>query len=236
MKVLVGIPVLYGPQHCREAIESVIDNENVTVLVIDNGSGPDMIDMLSSFPVSNYKGKLTIIRNPENVYVNPAWNQILDVFLNGFPAMHGFPRVQGGFDQLVIMNSDLVMCKYWYEVLKKHLTLFPQNIPVPHITTNKNELYIVNKTQEVTHVFEGTPGVFICLNQEHAALINPIPESIKVWFGDNWIYEGLRKRGYSTVVLSNLVAYHSGSQTVSRVPGISELIEQDKIEWEKLNK
>lgn len=221
MKILVGIPVLYGPQHCREAIESVIDNENVTVLVIDNGSGPDMIDMLSSFPVSNYKGKLVVIRNPENVYVNPAWNQILEAFL------------ENEYEYLVIMNSDLVMCKDWYEVLKKHLTLFPQNIPIPHITTNKNELRAVNKPQEVTHVFEGTPGVFICLNRIHASLINPIPKEVKVWFGDNWIYETLRK-WYSTVVLSNLVAYHSGSQTVSRVPGISELIEQDKIEWAKI--
>ena len=224
MKILVGIPVLYGPKHCREAIESVIDNENVTVLVIDNGSGPDMIDMLSSFPVSKYKGKLVIIRNPENVYVNPAWNQILEYFLDR----------DDEYDELLIMNSDLVMCKDWYEVLKKHLTLFPQNIPIPHITTNKNELGIVNKSQEVTHVFEGTPGVFICLNQVHASLIYPIPREIKVWFGDNWIYETLRK-WYSTVILSNLVAYHSGSQTVSRVPGISELIEQDKIEWLKLS-
>lgn len=225
MKVLVGIPVLYGPQHCREAIESVIDNENVTVLVIDNGSGPDMINMLSSFPVGKYKGKLIVHRNPENVYVNPAWNQILAHFLAEDP------HNQEGYDHLLIMNSDLVLCPNWYDVISNYGIV--DGILVPHITNNKNEL-TPKETLKVTEVFEGTPGVLISLSRVQAKLIYPIPSTIKVWFGDNWIYEGLRKAGYRTFVISNLVAYHSGSQTVSRVPGISEIIEQDKIEWEKL--
>jgi hypothetical protein len=80
----------------------------------------------------------------------------------------------------------------------------------------------------------GTPGVLICLNKTHANLVYPIPETLKVWFGDNWIYDGLRGVGYKTIIVNNLITYHSGSQNVSKVKGISEIIEQDKIEWEKL--
>ena len=60
-------------------------------------------------------------------------------------------------------------------------------------------------------------------------LIYPIPETLKVWFVDNWIFDGLRKLGYKTLVLKNLLTYHSWSQTVSKVKGISEIIEQDKL-------
>jgi hypothetical protein len=41
----------------------------------------------------------------------------------------------------------------------------------------------------------------------------------------------LRGIGYKTYVLDNLVAYHYGSQNVRRLPGISEMIERDKENW-----
>lgn len=218
MKILVGIPVLTGPEHTREAIESVLDYSGADLLIIDNGSGLDMKEMLSRFNNT----RIYCIENPVNIYVNPAWNQIIKHFL------------ERDYDQLLIMNSDLILCPDWYEVIKKHSELFPNHIAIPNLTNDKSALVKTSGEYLAVEVFEGTPGVLISLNQEQAKEIYPIPETIKVWFGDNWIYEGLRKKGYRTFVLSNLVGYHSGSQTVSQVPGISEIIEQDKVEWEKL--
>jgi len=218
MKCLVGIPCLYGPGHTKEAIESVANKKDTAVLLIDNGAERSVKELINNYAK---KENVIVISNPENIYVNPAWNQIINCFLDS------------EFDYLMIMNSDLTLHDKWKEVIDKH---FESNnsVPVPIISNNKEALSQKLQDGGTIEVFEGTPGVLIVLNKEQAKFIYPIPETIKVWFGDNWIYEGLRRAGHKTVVLTNLISYHSASQNVSRVEGISKIIEKDKVEWEKL--
>ncbi len=219
MKYLIGIPCLYGAGHTKEAIESVVNKPGVDLLLIDNGAEPSVKEVLNSYSA---KLNVKVISNPENIYVNPAWNQILNHFLNN------------KYDYLLIMNSDLILHKDWKKVLDAYLNEYPNNIPIPYISSNRNDLDRNIDIFSSIEVVAGTPGVLICLNKSHVNLVYPIPETLKVWFGDNWIYDGLRGVGYKTIIVNNLITYHSGSQNVSKVKGISEIIEQDKIEWEKL--
>jgi hypothetical protein len=147
------------------------------------------------------------IYNKENIFVNPAWNRIMAHFLHG------------SWDKLIIMNSDIIMKQGW----SKHLT--DDFIPIVSDGT----------TQERKVVTEGTPGVFICLTREMVNIIYPIPDYIKVWFGDEYIFTVLRELGYQTIIIPELIAnhYHGGSQNVQKVPGISEIIEEDKANWAK---
>lgn len=231
MKYCVGIPVLYGAGHTQEAIESVVHHPDTELLIIDNGAEmpvKEVISYYASLP------NVFILRNPENLFVNPAWNQILNRFL------------ESDSDYLMIMNSDLILHKDWKEVLDRFLGLEKWSdtnlIVAPVITSDKNVLntniYIPGSIEDwnsmLQPISEGPPGVLIILNKEHAQLVYPIPETLKVWFGDTFIFNKLRSLMYKTVVLNNLLTYHSGSQNISRVPGISEIIEQDKIEWAKL--
>ncbi len=218
MKYLVGIPMLYGAEHCKQAIESVVHKENVDILLIDNGAEQRVKDLIEYYSTNR---NVTVIQNQENIYVNPAWNQIINHFL------------KNDYDYLLIMNSDLVLQKDWKLVLDKYFSRYPDMIPLPVIGNNSN-MPEVNLNFDYTEVFEGTPGVLIIINRKHAELCYPIPETIKIWFGDNWCYDGLRKLGYRTFVLNNLLSYHTWSQTVQKVKNASEIIEQDKIEWAKL--
>lgn len=201
MKILVGIPCLFGSVHTKESIDSVINEAEV--LLIDNRAEQSVKDVISSYNCHK-------IHNKENIYVNPAWNQIIEFFLKN-----------DYYDSLVIMNSDIIMENGWSDVLKKAET---DIIAIPNLG---------DATEDV-EVYSGTPGVFIHLNRKQAEIIYPIPEFIKVWFGDNWIYEILRSLGYKTIIYHELKAshYHNGSQNVSRVKGISEIIEEDKRQWE----
>jgi vacuolar-type H+-ATPase subunit F/Vma7 len=217
-KYLVGIPCLYGAEHCKDAIESVVHKKNVDVLLIDNGSEPRVKELLHRYST---KENVLVISNPVNIYVNPAWNQIISHFL------------KSDYEYLLIMNSDLILQKDWDKVLDYYFNEYPNIVPIPTIGNN-SKMGEVNLNFDYTEVHGGTPGVLIIINRKHAELIYPIPEQLKIWYGDNWIYEGLRRLGYKTVVLNNLLSYHLWSQTVSKVSGISELIEQDKIEWESL--
>lgn len=217
MKILVSIPCLYGSAHTKEAIDSVI-KPNVDLLLIDNGAEPDVKRVLDRYPTA------LIIRNKENIYVNPAWQQAISYFL-----------MNPQYSHLILMNSDLIMQKDWSEVCFKRWENNPDEILIPNMTQDKFFNFPVHPgMSEVQRVYEGTPGVFITLSRKQAEIINPLPTEIKVWFGDNWIYEILRGLDYKTVIPENLWSYHYWSQTVQRVPGISELIEKDKVQWESI--
>jgi hypothetical protein len=211
MRILIAIPCLFGAEHTKLAIQSVV-NSDVDLLLIDNGAANDVKAVIYSFePRSN----VWVIRNKENIYVNPAWNQIMEYFNSGH------------WSHLILMNSDLIMGAGWKDCVENFLQQYPQASPVPN---QSNEL------EGEVPLYEGIAGVFVVLSRYQVGLVYPIPNEIKVWFGDNWIYDIIRAHGFSVVVHGKLMAthYHNGSQNVSRVPGISEIIEADKVAWQEI--
>lgn len=228
MKILVGIPALYGYQHTKNAIESVLNQSDVDLLLIDNGGDEDIKKIVWDYSVHP---KFSVITNENNVFVNPAWNQIMRTFLES-----KYKVDRATYDLLCIMNSDLELNKGWSNVVRSMLKENNRRSLSPKVV---NDLPRFNRVVDPSNtscmdVTIGLPGVFFTLTKEQCKLVYPIPETIKVWFGDNWIFDKLRNNGHSTVVVDNLLAIHGNSQTVSRVPGISEIIEQDKLEWEKI--
>lgn len=218
--ILVAIPCLYGGWHTKLAIDSVIHEPGVEVLLIDNGAAQDVKDVIALYPSAH------LIRNPDNIYVNPAWNQAMEFFLEDSRYTH-----------IVLMNSDLVMGKTWASILRVRIEKHGiMEVALPTIRDahpgNPYNGYDTN-AQTVT---SGFPGVFICLSYWHVKWVYPIPSYIKVWFGDNWIFDKVRAAGVRTSVVPNLFArhLHGGSQNVQRVPGIAEIIEEDKRQWEEV--
>lgn len=211
MRILVGIPVLYHAEQFKRALRSVI---KVDVLVVDNGSDKDVKNVINQFPVH-------VIRHEVNTFVNSAWNDILNYFINSDKHTH-----------LIIMNSDLQMQTQWKTVLENRLAVNPNDVCLPVLSDINVKVEV--DVKEPVYVTEGIAGIFILLNKEQARLVYPIPSEIKVWFGDNWIFERLKKHGYKICIPPNLIAQHEWSSTVSRVGGISEIIEQDKLNWETI--
>jgi hypothetical protein len=221
MKILVGIPCLFGAEHTKQAIESVINKQDVDVLLIDNGAEQSVKQVLAYY---KQKGAV-VIRNEQNIYVNPAWNQIMQYFI-----------LLSQYTHVVIMNSDLIMQKNWAEVLKNRWSENPDEICLPIMDVSKElvEGSVNIQISPAQRVYNGTPGVFITLSRKQVEMIYPIPERCKVWFGDNWIYDIMRALNYPTVIPENLLSHHYWSQNVSKVAGISEIIEEDKKQWNEV--
>ncbi len=207
-KILVGIPVLYNGETCLRAF-SVVDEPNVDLLIIDNGSEPDV--KYSIELTKNTYDNVKVIIHSKNTYVNPAWNEILAYFLNNEK-----------YDQLIIMNSDLIMHPGWSNYLEDGIV----NLPCDG-TLNEDE-----------EVFIGSPGILLHLNKKMAKMIYPIPNEIKLWFGDEYILTILREMGIKTIVRHKLIGihFHGGSQSIAILPNKSEMIETDKIAWEEIVK
>ena len=221
MKILVGIPCVTGPIHCRASIKSAISYADV--LIIDNGATKEVKDVLLEIKDTyTTPYKLFTIVNKDNIYVNPAWNQIMEYFLE-----------HKEYDYLIIMNSDLSMEFPWEWICNERWRNDPDEILVPVLNEGvKYPTYPYFLPAKI--VTEGTPGAFITLNRRQAKIVYPIPGEIKIWFGDNWIYSTLRNFGYQTVIPPNLTGTTSWSQTVSKIPEATAIIEEDKIAWEKV--
>ncbi len=206
MKILVGIPCLYNAEMCKLSILSVAMEADV--LVIDNGADYGVKQMIKL--LIECKFNIRFISNEQNIFVNPAWNQILHYFL------------QSDYDQLIIMNSDLVMKPGWSNRIQDGISCIPTD-----------GSHLVD-----TVVSEGTTGVFIHLNKEMARLAYPIPYGIKIWFGDNFLYGKIRKAGFQTIIRTGMLCEHigNGSQTIGILPNKAEIIEQDKIAWAEIEK
>lgn len=206
MKILIGCPVLYNGETCLRAFKSIIDEADL--LIIDNGSDRDVKEAITSF---RNQYICAVIPFEKNIYVNAAWNCILREFIGSTD-----------FDQLVIMNSDLIMHPGWSNHLENGTICIPTD----------------GSHTEDEIVTSGTPGVFLHFNREMARLIYPIPSEIRIWYGDEYALTVLRKAGYKTVVKSKMIGthFHGGSQTCLKLAEFQEIIEQDKLAWLEIEK
>lgn len=221
MRALIAIPFLSGPDHSKLAIESVLNQQYHDLLLIDNGADHATKAVLNHY---HSRDNVHIISNPENIYVNPAWNQAMKYFI-----------CRKQYDVLILMNSDLILQENWYISLEQFFNgENKDHIPVP-IISDRPQDYNPN-SQEFDVVTEGIPGVFIVLHRKAVECVYPIPDEIKVWFGDNWIYDLARGNGFKTGVLKGLITthWHGGSRSIAHTPNVSAIIEQDKIAWEKI--
>ncbi len=219
-KMLLSILCLYGEGHTRECIESVINKPNIDLLLIDNGAEESVKNLLNTYEQNNPTVK--VLHNPVNIFVNPGLNQCMQYFLE-------HPE----YEYLIMINSDLILYPNWDEVVRKRLAIDSNEICMPTIVPDKmfTGMQPNSDVVEGTVITGGVNGVFMIVNQVQANIVCPIPESLLIWFGDNWILELMRGFGFKTIMSNNFLGYHAHSQNVSKVEGISAMIEADKVAW-----
>lgn len=223
MRILVAIPCLYNAPVCYEAINSVLNRRGIDVLLMDNGAEQDVKDVLEKF--KEYTN-VTVLHEPTNIYVNPAWQKFIDYFL-----------AHSAYDHLVIMNSDIFMNHDFHHIIKTIWHTFPEHCLVPNIVDRDQ---VKERMALDAYMFQqlhsGIAGVFITLSRRQAKIISPLPAEIKIWFGDTYVYSILDSIGEMIVVPNNLLAHHVGSETVKRLPELQEVLDEDKVQWETVVK
>ena len=81
---------------------------------------------------------------------------------------------------------------------------------------------------------ENIAGAFTFYPRAAAAAAGLIPDSLKFWFGDEYLFTKLRGLGWQTVVLDDLKAYHDQSSSLGYEPELYRIIEEDKLAWAAL--
>lgn len=114
-KILIGIPVLNNLEMTRACLQKMMSHTDgtqmalqVEILIIDNGSSEDIAGLLRN-EFSNTKIPIHYRRNPYNMGVAIAWNQILR-----FSAAP-IPPASFSYHYYVIANNDALVCPNWLQ-------------------------------------------------------------------------------------------------------------------------
>jgi len=213
------MPCLYNAGLTRKSIESVCNERDVDLLLVDNGAEQGVKDVLYEF---GRRSDVTVLANEQNIYVNPAFKQVIEYFM----------EVEV-YDYLILLNSDVAMHPSWSMVLKSRLAANPDEICLPTMADDIAALTkpMTLKMEQGREITGGVNGAFMVFSRKQVAMLDPFPDEIKLWFGDEYAFELMRGCGFKTIMVPNLIGFHFGSQNIGRLPEAAEVIEQDKQVW-----
>lgn len=207
--MLVGIPVFRIPDSVRRCLESLM-NTPADILVIDNAADADVKDVLKKF-----ESRIKVITAPTNEFCNGGWNRIMKFGL------------EQGYDVIGLGSSDAMLHDGWYEAICSRFEKYEREILIPSVREPVSNPDF-NKAQ---HVLGGIAGYYMFLSHNAAQEIYPIPERLKHWFGDTYILDSLRQRGWRVALLEEIGAYHEQSSVTSVTPEAYVAIDEDKKAW-----
>jgi GT2 family glycosyltransferase len=116
-KILIGIPVFNNLEITKACLHTLLTNTDVNrlnltvdVLIVDNGSHYDLLGMILN-DFNNTRFEFYYLRNPRNMGVAIAWNQILR-FSPGIKLHNDFY-----YDYYVVSNNDVFFGHDWLQPL-----------------------------------------------------------------------------------------------------------------------
>ena len=176
------------------------------ILLFDNGSMPTYETNAQQLGI-RYK------REPENIFVNPAWNKIFQM---------------ENCNYLTLLNNDcFILSKSYFEDILQHME--KNKFGISSCKT-KNISYLKDSNFKTNDYFYFPKEVKALIFNNHArrqgwlmtmnlkiykSLKYLIPDYLKLWFGDDWIWSQFIKNNIRTAVYKNRYAVHIKSSSIS---------------------
>lgn len=222
-RVAVCVPCWNNLRYTRQMVESVCRNSEghkVFFVFVDNGSNDGTYEYLRSVP-----GVAKIIRNPVNVGVNPAWNALLTEALRHEP------------DVVCLANNDILMGPAWIDAVSMEIAKNDKRYFLPNAQFT-NPATFDNDVRRSFPALQGSAqargGWCLFFHPSAIPLFHPIPEELKLWYGDDWIHHELGKQGYRCEALRATCCLHFVSKTISKYPGMSAQVDRDRQAFQRL--
>ena len=176
------------------------------ILLFDNGSEP-------SFEKNSKQLDIRYHREDENCFVNPAWNIIFD---------------QEDCDFLTLLNNDcFILSSSYFEDILPHMeknkfgiaSCKTKNISYLKNSNFKTNDYFYFPNEVKTLIFNNharRQGWLMTMNLKiYKSLKYLVPNYLKLWYGDDWIWSQFIKNNIKTAVYKNRYAIHIKSSSIS---------------------
>ncbi|WP_162143139.1 glycosyltransferase family 2 protein [Granulicoccus phenolivorans] len=199
----VLIPTLQRSEHLPQVVDTCAGHPRVLeVLVINNAPDPLHWD----------SPKVRVLQQERNIFVNPAWNL-------------GAREARGEY--LAIVNDDVLFDAAAFDVVGKALSRGLFGVIGP----DRSAFAEVSGTPRVTLARASTTsfgfGVFMCLRRRD---YSPIPESMRIWGGDDWLI--MAQRRPPGAILGVRFETEMGSTT--QTPEIQKLRAEEQAEADRI--
>jgi glycosyltransferase involved in cell wall biosynthesis len=161
--VSIIIPTLWKSDYIYDTIRdfSHCGLEGMELIIIDNANSD------YNFQADN----MTIVKQQENIFVNPAWNLGVEMAKN---------------DTICLLNDDISIN---LETLYANISRFPE-YGIIGFDANRNLTQTLNNDDDVWELEEATCrslgfGCMMIMPKPH---YEPIPSDLKIYFGDDMLY------------------------------------------------
>ena len=191
------------------------NNPDSKILLFDNGSSPSFEKLITNLDIEYY-------REEKNIYVNPAWNKIFDLTNTSY---------------LTILNNDcFVISKDYFPSAIKYMeennillssckTMSFKSTKFLKFDTYLNRFYSYKKINFIENARR--QGWLMTLNlNEYKKLNYKIPDYLKIWYGDDWIWGQVRGHKKRAGVFKNYFCGHVKSYSTTN-PDIQNIINDD---------
>jgi hypothetical protein len=197
---------MWVPKTALDTIKLISKNKHVgEIIIIDNASELN-IDL-------NGIDKIIHIKEPTNTFVNPAWNKGVRL---------------AKYDKIFLANDDVITDWSLLDMIYPHITeevgiIGPSDICWDPNKTSRNGNI---EFKEINY----RPSCYGCVMFFHKKSYTPIPEEIKVHYGDDWIFNRSNKPNFQ---FFNWVLTGESEQTSGK-SDFNEIKNQDRENYYKL--
>ena len=194
-KVSAIIPTLWKAKEFTDhLVDVLIEDESVgEILIIDNAPADFFYD----------NEKVVILRQEENIYVNPSWNLGIE---------------ESDYDKFIILNDDIIIPYNFVSQLEGMLTPDKGIIGIDErgvIRTprfdSKNITFLDRKI-DLKPVKKRGWGFGITL-AAHRKSYYKIPENIRIWYGDDYLVQMNSKHFKTNYIVDDLPIFTMMSAT-----------------------
>jgi cephalosporin hydroxylase/GT2 family glycosyltransferase len=206
-KLSVVMPVRNKKEMTEQTIKSLRENTPTLgeIILIDDGSTENFLDIPG---VRYYKNKSS--------GVNAAWN---------------YGATLAEYPYIAWLNNDLLFSPNWEEPLYDYLDEETWVVSPYHTAYKIPDDFPAGKDRKnnLEGVGVGIPflGSAFIITKENWKKIGPIDERLKIWCGDNYIYETVKHLGKKCKEVPASYVHHLINQTLNSYDGINKILNKD---------
>ncbi|HRR48550.1 MAG TPA: glycosyltransferase [Bacteroidales bacterium] len=213
--ITVIIPVLNNINYTDDLFLNIKENtiSPSEIVLIDNGSKDNYKDLIKKYNDLNIK----YVRNETNIGVNGAWNMGIE--------MSNYPL-------LTILNNDIIINRFFFQKIIKTMEDVSIGLCVPNTIKNKN--FVDENVLPKIANLERREGWAFTIRKEIVTKIGYIPDSLKTFCGDDYLFMASKKAGFKNVKILNSNIFHVISATLKYDQAWKDRLKQEKSIWNRI--
>lgn len=218
----VIIPVLNQLDLTKQLFGCIAKNTLLPseIILIDNASEEDYSDLSKKYENLNIR----YIKNEKNIGVNAAWNEGIKY---------------SNYKYISILNNDIIIPTTFFEKTEKAFQDPKVGLVVPNTVKERNyNLEDSNKNIIVQNLGKREGWAFT-IRKEILNKIDPIPSSLNLFFGDDYLFTCSLIKGYTNIKIMNNYIYHYKNMTIKteyKEKSENIVLRREREEWEKIKK